>query len=112
MRIYRRENHVNQEIMSAQTDMLKTYCRAQKYKVVAMVIKFGFGAMSRKYIDRFVETSGPKSVDEIVVSNFSRATRNPSCLINLLEKLGQKNIRLISLDDTVVESRSALWIII
>lgn len=32
--VYGREDHVNQEIMSAQIDMLKAYCRTQRHVVV------------------------------------------------------------------------------
>lgn len=107
--IYGRVNHAEDETMSMQVDILKMYCKKQRYKIAGVVTEFGSGEGLGKYIDRFLDKDGANSVDAVIVWNFSRITVDYASRIRLMGILAKKRIRLLSLKETEVEAVNPLW---
>lgn len=107
--VYGRVNHVVDEAVSVQVDIMKMYCKKQGYKIAGVVTEFGSGAGLGKYIERFLDKDGSKSIDAVIVWNFSRITGDYASLIRLMEVLAKKRIRLLLLEETATEVTNPLW---
>lgn len=107
--IYGRVNHAEDKALSTQVTIMKMYCKKQGYKIASVVTEFGSGAGLGKYIERFLDKDGSKSIDAVIVWNFSRITGDYASLIRLMGVLAKKRIRLLLLEETATEVINPLW---
>lgn len=107
--VYGRENHVDGEAMLSQIDMLKRYCGKEGYVISNVVTEFSPGRKIGRCLSELLDNSRMDGVEAIVVRNFSCITRDYMKLLGFMEALEEKKIRIISLDEEVVEPTSVLW---
>ncbi len=107
--VYGRINHTDDETMLSQINMLKRYCRKKGYVISSVVTEFSSGRKTGQCLSELLYSSRMDGVDAIVVRNFSCITRDYMKLLGFMEALEEKKIRIISLDEEVVEPASKLW---
>lgn len=107
--IYGRVNHAGDEAVLTQIAILKMYCKKQGYKIASVVTEFGSGTGLEKFIDRFIDRDGAKSIDAVIVWGSAHITRDYTSLIRLMGILAKKRIRLLLLEETATEVVNPLW---
>ncbi len=109
--VYGRLNHTDAAAMLSQINMLKRYCGKEGYVISSVVTEFSSGRKIGQCLIGLLDNNNSRmdGVDAIVVRNFSCITKNYMNLLGFMEALEEKKIRIISLDEEVVEPASALW---
>lgn len=81
--------------LEMQKSYLRNYAQAQGYAVVAEVSEVAKGlSLERPGIRELLDLAAQSRIEEILVTNFSRISRNTGDLLRFEEKLGKQHIRL------------------
>lgn len=81
--------------LEIQKSQLRNYAQAQGYAVVAEVSEVAKGlSLDRPGIRELLNLAAQSRIEEILVANLSRISRNTGDLIRFEEKLGKRHIRL------------------
>lgn len=85
----------NSRGLEMQKSYLRNYAQAQGYAVVAEVSEVAKGlSLDRPGIRELLGLAAQSNIEEILVTNLSRISRNTGDLIRFEEKLGKQHIRL------------------
>lgn len=81
--------------LEMQISQLRSYAKAQGYVVVAEVSEVAKGlSLDRPGIRELLSLASQNRIEEILVADLSRISRNTVDLLRFEEKLGKKHIRL------------------
>lgn len=85
----------NSRGLEMQKSYLRNYAQAQGYSVVAEVSEVAKGrSLDRPGIRELLGLAAQSRIEEILVTNLSRISRNTGDLLRFEEKLGKQHIRL------------------
>lgn len=110
--VYSRIAHEDDWAMSVQVDMLKRYCGREGYVISDVVTEFSPGRIVGRCLSGLLENSRMNGVDALVVRNFSHITRDNMKLLEFMEAMEVRTVKVISLEEEVIEPTSALWKVI
>ena len=84
--------------LEMQESYLRNYAQAQGYAVVAEVSEVAKGlSLERPGIRELLGLAAQSRIEEILVTNLSRISRNTAGLLRFEEMLGKQNVRLNAL---------------
>jgi len=100
--IYLRVSTVDQTTLNQEIE-LKSYCERNNYEIYKIYKDEGVSGIktSRPQLDLMLQDMRNKSFDAIIVWKFDRLGRSTSHLLQVLEELKNKNVRLIATSQNI-----------